>query len=136
MKITSVLIVSKGMEHKGLLANVGFVLGLTSGRLLPDDTFGKDVTDGDGSTHKFLTNIGHYVREAGQSKLKSLRDELAQIPEITIVDYTEDAAPSSYEEYAASLGRHKGEEIIYRAIHVFGPEEILLPKTKNLSMLK
>ncbi len=136
MKIASVLIISKGLEHKGLLANTGFVLGLTAGRLLPAETFGSDVVDGDNSTHRFLTNIGHYVREAGQSKLQSLRAELIQNPEVTIIDYTEDAAPSDYQEYAQSLARHKGEQIIYRAIHIFGPEEIVIPKTKNLSMLK
>jgi len=136
MKIASVLIISKGLDHKGILANASFVLGLTSGRLLPNETFGPDVMDGEGSKHRFLTNIGHYVREAGQSKLQTLRTELMQFPDVTVIDYTEDAAPSDYKEYEQSLGRHKGEEIIYRAIHIFGPEEVVIPKTKNLSMLK
>ncbi len=136
MNKISVLVVATGIDHKGILTNVGFVLGLTSGRLLPESTFGSDVIDGDDSTHKFLTNIGHYVREAGQSKLKSLRKELAQNPNITIVDYTEDAAPSNYEEYKENIAKHTENEIIYRAIYFYGPEEILVPKTKNLSMLK
>jgi hypothetical protein len=136
MKIASVLIICKGLDHKGILANTGFVLGLTAGRLLPAETFGPDVIDGDNSTHKFLTNIGHYVREVGQSKLQTLRAELIQNPNVTITDYTEDAAPSDYQEYTKSLASHKGEQIVYRAIHIFGPEEIVVPKTKNLSMLK
>ena len=136
MQITSVLVVAKGLDHKGILANTGFVLGLTSGRLLPENTFGPDVTDGDGSKHRFLTNIGHYVREAGQSKLQTLRKEFADHPDVTVVDYTDDAAPADYKTYEENLAKHKGEEIVYRAIHIFGPEEIVVPKTKNLSMFK
>ena len=115
------------------MTNAAFVLGLTAGRLLSGDTFGPDVTDGDGSIHKHLTNIGHFVREAGQSKLQSLRSEFMQIEGATVVDYTEDAAPANYDEYASNLAGHKGEQILYRAIWVYGPAEIVLPKTKNLS---
>lgn len=136
MQNASVLIVAKGVDHKGILANCAFVLGLTAGKLLPPETFGPEVVDGDGISHKSLTNISHYVREAGQSKLRTLRAELAQNPSVIIVDYAEDAAPADYLTYAKSLGEHKGEEIIYRAIHVYGPADFVVPKTKNLSMLQ
>jgi hypothetical protein len=132
----SVLIIAKGVDHKGILANCSFVLGLTAGRLLPNESFGPDVIDGDRTNHKFLTNISHYVREAGQSKLKTLRSEFIQNPDVIVVDYTEDAAPADYATYTASLGTHKGEEIMYRAIHVYGPTEYVVSKTKNLSMLQ
>jgi hypothetical protein len=134
--MASVLIIAKGVDHKGILANCSFVLGLTAGRLLPEGTFGADVIDGENSTHKYLTNISHYVREAGQSKIRTLRSELIQIPDVTIVDYTEDAAPADYTTYAKSLGSHSGEEIVYRAIHIYGPMDIVVSKTKNLSMLQ
>ena len=52
------------------------------------------------------------------------------------MDYTDDASPADYKEYEEHIGKHKGEEIVYRAIHIFGPEEIVVSKTKNLSMLK
>jgi hypothetical protein len=132
MKNVSVLIVDKNLP-RGVESNVAFVLGLTAGRLLPEDTFGGDVVDGDGKAHRFLTKIGHFVREATPSKLASLRQAFAAAPEVVITDYTDDAAPSSYEAYETSLRAHAGEQIIYRAIHVFGPEEVVAPLTKNLS---
>jgi Protein of unknown function (DUF2000) len=136
MQNASVLIIAKGVDHKGILANCSFVLGLSAGRLLPTETFGPDVIDGDGTNHKFLTTISHYVREAGQSKLRALRSEFIQNPDVMVVDYTEDAAPVDYAAYAKSLGTHKGEEITYRALYVYGPAEYITAKTKNLSMLQ
>ena len=131
----SVLIVDQSITDKGILANASFVLGLSAGRKLPEETFGYDVTDGDGTTHAYLTKIGHYIRKAGQNKMHELRARLIVEKSITIVDYTEDAAPADYLEYARNLATHKGEDITYRALSVYGPKDILLPLTKNLSKL-
>src|SRR5437588_208291 len=117
----SVLIVDQSVEDKGILTNAGFVLGLTAGRELAEEMFGHDVVDGDGSNHRYLTKIGHFVRKAGQSKLRDLRKQLSANDKVKIVDYTEDAAPADYEEYAKNLSSHKGEEIRYRALHIYGP---------------
>lgn len=133
--VASVLIVDQQLEHRGILANAAFVVGLTAGRELPGATFGTDTEDADGSQHRYLTRIGHLVRKAGQSKLRTLRSKLLEIPAVQVVDYTEDAAPANYEEYAQNLKTRKGEEISYRAIHVFGPSELIVPLTKNLSRL-
>ena len=134
MKSVSVLIVYEKLEP-GVLVNAAFVLGLTAGRYMPEETFGPDVVDGEGVSHLYLTNIAHFVRKAGQSKLRSLRAAFAQVPDVKIVDYTEDAAPSTYEIYQRDLGSHSGEQIVYRALHVYGAEERILPLTKNLSRL-
>jgi hypothetical protein len=134
-KFLSVLIVDQAIESKGIVANAAFVLGLTAGRELPGETFGPDAVDGNGATHRYLTSIGHIVRKAGQNKLRSLRQELARNPEVLLVDYTEDAAPANYEEYRETLAKHSGEELNYRALHVYGPEAIVGPLTKNLSRL-
>ncbi len=135
MENVSVLIVSQSLDHKGIIANSAFVLGLTAGKLLPQETFGPDVVDGNGSTHMYLTKIGHTVRVAGQNKIRALREEFLKMLGVTVVDYTEDAAPADYDAYAKSLGVHKGEEIIYRALHVYGPAAEIIAKTKNLSAL-
>jgi len=135
MKNISVLIVNEKLDHKGIISNASFVLGLTAGKELPKETFGSDVMDGDNSMHKYLTNIGHYVRKAGQNKIRTIRKEFLD-QGIVVVDYTEDAAPADYKSYTSSIKSHKGEEITYRAIWVYGPEEIVLPKTKNLSSLQ
>ncbi len=131
----SVLVVDQSIEHKGILTNAGFVLGLTSGRELPESTFGPAVVDGDNTIHQYLTKIGHFVRKASQNKLRELRTKLVAEPNVKMVDYTEDAAPANYEEYTQNLAKHKGEEIKYRAIHIYGPKTIILPLTKNLSSL-
>ena len=133
MEYISVIILNKAFEERGLLANVTFVLGLSAGRELPSSTFGSIVTDGDGRIHQALTNIGHHVRKAGGSKLASLRNELADMPDVQVIDYTEDAAPADYDEYSRTLSKHKSEEIVYRAIHVYGPSAKIIPLTKNLS---
>lgn len=135
MKHVSVLIIDQSIESKGIAANASFVLGLTAGRELPAGTFGPEVMDGDGTPHKYLTNIGHYVRKAGQSKMRDLRAKFLATPGVTVVDYAEDAAPADYDEYARNLGSHKGEQIAYRALYVYGSEEAVLPLTKNLSRL-
>ena len=135
MSKISLLILDKNVIDKGVLANVGLVLGLTAGKLLPDELFGPEVVDGDGSKHTFLTNIGHNARKAGQNKLKTLRDEFLGDPDVLVVDYTEDAAPANYQAYAASLREKSAEQLYYRAIYFYGPEEKLAPRTKNLSRL-
>ncbi len=86
-------------------------------------------------THKYLTKIGHFVRKANQTKIRDLRAKFLQDPNTKIIDYTEDAAPADYEEYAKNLGTHKGEQISYRALYVYGPTSVVLPLTKNLSRL-
>ncbi len=131
----SVLIVNQSITETGILANAAFVLGLTAGRNLPLETFGANVVDGEHRTHMYLTQIGHYVRKAGASKLRALRDTFASMEDVLLVDYTEDAAPADYEAYTRSLGGHAGEDISYRAIHVYGPAEKVIPLTKNLSRL-
>lgn len=131
----SVLLVNKNIDEIGILTNAAFVLGLTAGRHLGDDTFGPEVVDGDGRSHTYLTRIAHFVRKATPTKLRALRDAFADMPDVHVVDYTEDAAPSTYEDYERSLGEHSGEEIVYRAVHVYGPEDKVVPLTKNLSRL-
>jgi hypothetical protein len=131
----SVLIVDQSLQDKGILTNAGFVLGLTAGRELPSETFGEKVMDGDGFTHEYLTKIGHFIRKAGQSKIRELRTKFASNTSLKIVDYTEDAAPSDYSEYAKNLSEHKGEQIVYRALYVYGPKSLVYPVTKNLSRL-
>lgn len=133
MENVSLLILNKSFDEKGLLANVGFVLGLSAGRELPAETFGSEVVDGDGKNHKALTNIGHYVRKAGGEKLANLRNTFADMSNVLVIDYTEDAAPADYNEYAKTLGKHKGNQIVYRAVYVYGPADKIIPLTKSLS---
>lgn len=135
-KFVSVLVVDQAIESKGILANAALVLGLTAGRGLPQSTFGSDVVDGEGAIHRYLTNIGHVVRKAGQSKMRSIRTALVKSPDVLLVDYTEDAAPVDYNSYSRSLVVHSGEDIKYRAIYIYGPEESVMPLTKNLSRLE
>jgi len=135
MDYISVLIVNQSLEEKGIIANLGLVMGLTAGRLLPQDTFGGAVTDGDGAQHTFLTRIGHTVRKASGGKLASLRKTFIESEDCIVVDYTEDAAPADYQAYATALAQHRGDEISYRAIYVYGPNDVVLPLTKNLSRL-
>ena len=132
---TSVLVVDKSIDHTGILTNVGLVLGLTAGRLLPDSTFGHDIVDGDGNSHRYLTNMPQSMRKAGQNKLRSLREYFGELPEVTLVDYTESAAVADYPTYEQNLTSRAGDEISYRAIYIYGPHDIVYPKTKNLSAL-
>ncbi len=131
----SVLIVDKGIDSKGVIANTAFVLGLTAGREISADTFGEDVVDGDGMKHKYLTKIGHLVRKAGQNKIRTLREEFADRDDILVIDYTEEAAPADYDQYTCNLSSHCGEEIKYRALYIRGPADVILPPTKNLPRL-
>jgi len=131
----SVVVVNEKLD-RGLQANAVFVLGLTMGRLMGDATFGKDVVDGDGRQHSFLTCIGHTVRMASPTKVATLRNQLAEHPEVILVDYTEDAGPPVYELYELALKSHAGDAIIYRAFAAYGPEEVVYGRTKNLSLLR
>lgn len=89
----SVLIVNEKLEAAGIITNAAFVLGLTAGKFMPDESYGHDVIDGDGKKHLFLTKIGHYVRKATNTKIKTIRDAVSENTQIKITDYTEDAAP-------------------------------------------
>ncbi len=127
------LILNKSIEEQGIAANLGFVLGLSVGRLLPAETFGAAVTDADGLVHPPLTNLGHYVRSANPTKLATLRAAFEELPDVVVHDYTDDAGPADYAAYTAALESHGGDEVTYRAIHVFGPADEIVPLTKNLS---
>ncbi len=59
----------------------------------------------------------------------------ATMPEVIVVDYTEDAAPANYEEYTSNLAVHSEQEIEYRAVYLYGPAEIINPYTQSLSRL-
>lgn len=137
MSTASVLVVNKSLlssgDDVGKLINAAFVLGLTAGRELSAETFGGDVIDGDGTVHRYLTKIGHYVRKASGGKLRSLRQACEMHNEITVVDYTDAASPASYAEYEKSLSSQQGENITYRAIHISGPAELVSSLTKSLS---
>jgi hypothetical protein len=135
MHETSVLIINQGLAEPGTVANVAFVVGLTAGRLLPPHTFGGDVADADGRLHRHLTRLPHFVRRAGESKLRALHAAFSAMPEVVVVDYSDDARTSEYEKYAAALATRRTEAVVYRALHVFGPSHLLLPLTKNLSRL-
>lgn len=135
MKYVSVLIVNQSIKDAGLLVNAAFVLGLSAGKGMPGEAFGSEVEDGDGRQHAALTNIGHFVRKASASKLATLRNTMAERSDVAVVDYTEDAAPADYTAYVASLGQRSGNEIVYRAVHLYGPEVVIVPATKNLSQL-
>lgn len=135
MEKLSVLIVDKALNNSGILANASLVIGLSAGKLLPEETFGAEAIDGDGSIHHPLTNQAHFVRKAGQSKMKTLRKKFKDSEDVLVVDYTEDAAPSDYQHYLESLGKHSEDEISYRAMWVYGDREIVEPLTKNLSKL-
>ena len=131
----SVLIVDKSLNNNGVLANASLVIGLSAGRLLPEDTFGAEAIDGDGSIHHPLTNQAHFVRKAGQSKMKRLRKKFKESEGILVVDYIEDAAPSDYQEYLDNLKTHSEEDLSYRTLWVYGDRSVIEPLTKNLSRL-
>ncbi len=133
MNFCSVIIVDKAEEHHGLLANISFVLGLSASKYMPPETFREDAIDGDGAVHRGLTCIAHHVRQAGQNKLRTLRKHFTEIDSVEVTDYTRAALPSSYDEYTKTLKNQSGDEIEYLGIHLFGPEEAIVPKTKNLS---
>ena len=87
MEKISVLVVDKALDHKGVLANASLVIGLSAGRLMPEDTFGEKAVDKDGNTHHPLINQAHFVRKAGQLKMKTLRSKLTDNPDVEVVDY-------------------------------------------------
>lgn len=133
---SSVLIVDQSQDHKGILTNAAFVVGLSAGRLLPNESFGEEVYDGDGKKHCGLTCIGHFIRKASQGKIRALRELASNIDGTVVVDYTEDAAPSDYYTYRAQLAQHSGEQITYRALYLYGPSDSIYQLTKNLSRLE
>ena len=134
----SVLIMAQDFKQQGKigeLVNAAFVAGKSFGKRSPDESFGETVIDGNGSEHAALTNMAHFVRKAGQSKLRTLRNEFAAMEGVEVIDYPEAASPSTYEDYVNVLQTQSGDEITYRAVHVFGPTEVVVPRTKSLSRL-
>ena len=67
--------------------------------------------------------------------MKTLRKKFQEAEGIIVVDYTEDAAPSDYQEYLDNLKTHSEEDLSYRALWVYGDRSIIEPLTKNLSRL-
>jgi hypothetical protein len=134
-RLIGVLLVDQSITSAGIEQNLGLVLGLSAGRKMLCEHFGPDVSDADGRTHPQLTNSPHFVRKCSANKLRELRDVFASHPELIVVDYTEAAATSDYAAYAKALSEQAGDQVVYRAVFAFGPEQLLTPLTKNLSRL-
>jgi Protein of unknown function (DUF2000) len=130
----SVLIVNEQLEP-GSVANVAFVLGLSAGRCMPEETFGPTVFDANGGEHHRLTTIGHIVRKASAGKLRGLRAEFLNIPGAIVIDYSEDARTTSYAEYERTLSSRQSDAIVYRAVYVYAPKDSVQALTKSLSRL-
>lgn len=75
------------------------------------------------------------LRKTGRAVIVCAKGRGVKKPEVTLVDYVEDAAPADYDEYARNLRGRAGDEISYRALYVYGPEEVVLPLIRNLSRL-
>ena len=66
---------------------------------------------------------------------ETLNQEILENPLLDVDGQQEDAATADYREYARSLSERSGDDIRYRALYIYGPEDIVGPLTKNLSWL-
>jgi hypothetical protein len=131
--LLSALVVNESIDDIGILVNAAFVLGLTAGRRMPESLFGPPALDAQGLEHQPLTCIPHYVRKASRGQLRTLLERARGNPEVQVQDYSEEAAPSTYAAYTQALAVAQPADIVYRAVHVIGPVDVITPWTKNLS---
>ena len=102
--LKTVMIVNKDLPL-GLIANTTAVLGISLGRLLPD-IVGPDILDGDGRSHRGITNKTIPILSGSKEQIKAIRDQLLdnQDTEIITIDFSEIAQKClDYSEYIKYL---------------------------------
>jgi hypothetical protein len=136
MKI--VMVINKELPI-GLIANTAAVLGISLGKMFPEDIVGCDLKDADGNTHVGITAKTIPVLSADRIQIKEIRDGLftQDSRDVTVIDFSEAAQKClEYDDYMQILSGLPSAELYYMGICLFGPDKRVNKLTGNLGLLR
>lgn len=123
----------------GLIANTAAVLGISLGKLYPEDIVGADIPDADGNIHKGITAKTIPVLTSSRAEIKETRDALLKESgsDITVIDFSEAAQKCiEYDDYTKVLSGLATADINYMGICLYGPDKKINKLTGNLRLLR
>ena len=123
----------------GLMANTAAVLGISLGKMFPEEIVGGDVKDADGQIHPGITAKTIPVLAADRERIKRLRDSLfaQENTDVTVIDFSEAAQKClEYDAYRQMLSCLTGEDLYYLGICLYGPDKKVNKLTGNLALLR
>jgi hypothetical protein len=120
----------------GVAVNAGALLGVSMGRLFPQ-VVGPEVVDASGTTHPGISAHPLPVLKVPQDQLRELTAKARATPQITVVDFTEEARRSrTYAEYTERLGEvpTREQQVIGAVLH--GPKTAVTSLTGDLPLYR
>jgi hypothetical protein len=121
----------------GLIANTAAVLGISLGKMYPEDIVGGDIPDADGKIHSGITAKTIPMLAASRAKIKEIRDKLFEDSSITTIDFSEAAQKClEYDDYIRILSGLSSTDIHYLGICLYGPDKNVNKITGNLCLLR
>lgn len=120
----------------GLLANAAAVLAFSASKYVPDGV-GHDVADAEGGIHLGITQIPIPILACEGERLVELRKQAAAAEGVTCIDFCDVAqCAKRYDEYATTLKHHKGSELKYLGLCMYGEPAPVKRLTGHFSLVK
>lgn len=130
-----VVVVDADMDRGGA-ANAAAVAALALGRRL-DGPLGADGKDASGGVHAGIDPHPIPTLAADPERIRALYEAGRERDGVTAVGFTDTARRArDYGSYLEDLSRTGAEELVYRALALFGPKARVNALTKRLPLLK
>ena len=122
----------------GVIANTSAILGVTLGKLFPEQV-GEDVTDATGKTHLGIITIPVAMLKGNRERLKALRERLyaPEFSDLAVVDFSDVAQGCNvYSDYAAKAASTPEEGHTYLGLAIYGDQKKVNSLTGALPLLR
>lgn len=123
----------------GVIANAAAVLGISLGKLFPEEIVGHDIQDADGNVHVGITTKTIPLLAGTKDQIKSIRDTIGtgSYSDVTVIDFSETAQKCrDYESYVDILSGYTASRLAYLGICLYGPDKKVNKLTGSLGLLR
>jgi Protein of unknown function (DUF2000) len=130
------VIVIDGSLPLGLMLNTAAALGVSIGAKL-ENILGPDAMDRSHQNHVGLIQMGLPILKATAPMLQKLRDAAALIPDLLLVDFSQEAqVAKSRDEYLEAIREKQSSEILYLGLALYGDRRKVSSMTGSLPLIR